>query len=79
MRADMHQRVVPLCAQPEVEGHIGVARGAGKVVIAVFAVLQISALGLQRDQRIAAGLRGEVEGTVLNQRVILGLPPCLTP
>ena len=50
------------------------ARGAGEVVIAVFAVRQIAAFGLQRDQRVAAGLRGEVERAVLGQRVILGLP-----
>ena len=77
MRADVHQRVVPLCAQPEVEGHIGMTRGASEVVIAVFAVLQIAAFRLQRDQRVAAGLRGEVERAILNQRIILNRAPCV--
>lgn len=52
-------------------------RGASEVVIAVFAVLQIAAFRLQRDQRVAAGLRGEVERAILNQRIILNRAPCV--
>ena len=75
MGADVDKGVDALRAQPEVEGNVGMARGARQVVIAVAACRDLAAFGLQGDQGFAAQQGGEVEVSGVAQQVGGGIAP----
>ena len=75
MRADMDQRVEALCPEPEVEGDIGMARGAGEVVIVVRPRRHLAAFGLQGNDGAAPADRVKAEVTVFDRGVGFGVAP----
>ena len=77
VRAHVHDGINPLPAEPEIERDIGMARRAGEIVIVGIARGRIATLGLDRDDRVAALDRSEVERAVAAARIGLRRAPGL--
>ena len=76
MRAHMDQRIAARdFAQPQIERHVGVARRPARVVILGGAVESLTAIGLRRNQRVAAAHDLEDERAIDDRRVSVGLAP----
>ncbi|MCY1170780.1 hypothetical protein D9M73_108700 [compost metagenome] len=75
VRADMHDRIGPSRAQPQIESDIAMARAAGEVVIVLIAIRIIPAFRLQRHQRAPGAYRRELEYPVHQCRIGFGFAP----
>ncbi|OIQ65202.1 hypothetical protein GALL_532430 [mine drainage metagenome] len=63
-------------AKPEIEGDIGVARGAGQVVVIGVPAGGMAPFRLKRDKGVSGLKGGEVEDAVEAGRIGLGRAPC---
>ena len=75
MCADMDQRMNALGMEPQVEGHIGMTRGACEVVVVVTPRLHIATLGLKSNGAVSAPERGKMKEASCDQRIAFDIPP----
>src|SRR5260370_2280753 len=71
----MNQRVNILASEPQIERDIGMPGGAREIVILRVPIADIAALGLHRNNRLAAPNRGETEHPVVDLWIILDRAP----